>query len=334
MSDYTFQIQGVPTGAAPLDYKVSGDQKFNLTAIRALFDGTSAATAFLPCVQILSPAGTVMVETIGTSVVGGGSADASFFPLRRQTSATALGFAQTVSTIATANTLRGYWRLGEVAAPFADTSGWSGGPTNLTISGAGPAPTTHVPGALTGAQDDGAVQLNGAAGTGEYLAAGGGAVNTGINTSWSIMAWIKPTSSAASWLAGIYLNAAPSAGQYNGWALLGNWSAGNFDVRVNRYINNSRVTAAVPLSFGIWTFVVATYDGATIRLYTNGLLSATAADARADTFDPYFNVALGVAFADPSATNGTFLGVLDEVAIWGTVLSLSQIQTLYAASFA
>ena len=334
MSDYTFQIQGVPTGAAPLDYKVSGDQKFNLTAIRALFDGTAAASAWLPTVQILSPAGTVMVETIGTSVLGGGSADASFFPLRRQTSATSQGFAQTVAGVAAAGTLRGYWRLGESAEPWADTSGWSSGPTNLTSSGAGAAPTLHVPGALSQSQDDGAVQINGGPGTGEYLHNASGAVNTGINSGFSIMAWAKAAATANNWTASIYNNLTFSGGVINGWNLAALYSGGTITYVMRRVIGGVATGAGVVASFGTWVFLVGTYDGSTLRLYSNGLLVDTAADARADTFNPYANVDLGVAFNDPFGTAGRFLGVLDEVAVWGTVLNLNQVQTLYSAAFA
>lgn len=335
MADATIQISGLGSSSAPLDYKLSGEQEFYLAAVRAIFDGTGAAGAFQPAVQLLSPAGTVMWQTEGTAVLAGGSADASFFPLRQSTTGAAQkGFADTVATIAVANTLRGYWRLGEAAAPFADTSGWSGGPTNLTVSGAGTAPTTHVPGALTGGQDDGAIQLNGAPATGQYLHNASGSVNTGVNSSVSIMAWVKPFASASNWIAAVYNNVALSGGHINGWALVIVWSGGNVFAYWRRIINDAVVSASLQIPTDTWTFLVSTYDGANLRLYSNGLLAATTADARADTFDPYSNVDLGTTFNDPFPPVGTIDGVIDEVAIWDAVLSLSQIQTLYAAAFA
>ena len=335
MAERTIQIGPLPGGAAPYTYTLPASTTFTLMGVRALFDGTGAASAFLPCLQVYSDAGELMIETIGSAVLAGGSADASFFPLRRSTtSAAALGFAQTVATIAPANTLRGYWRLGESAAPWLDTSGWSGGPTNLTASGGGPAPTLHVPGALTGGQDDGAVQLNGAPATGQYLHNGLGVVNTGINGGFSIMAWVKPAASASTWIASVYDNVSFAAGLINGWCLALVWAGGGVTARMRRTINNVVANAVVAIPVGSWTFLVGTYDGANLRIYSNGLLSATTADARADTFDPYSNVDLGVSFNDPFPPTGTIAGVLDEVAIWGSVLNLTQIQTLYAASFA
>lgn len=327
------QIMG-GIGAAPQSYTVPNATEIIPKAINATFNGAATAQAWVPTVEIVSDGGVVIARCpCSTTVIAGGSAECSFYPFNDEPTSTAAAFSALVPTIAPANTLRAWWRLGEAAAPFADSSGWSGGPTPLTVAGAGPAPTTAVPGALGGGQDDGAIQLNGAPATGEYLAGGGGALNNGINSGVSIMAWVKPFASASNWLAAVYNNIAFSAGNWNGWALTIVWSGGNTFAYWRRIITSAVVAASAPISADTWTFLVSTYDGATLRLYVNGLLAASAADARADTFASYSSPDVGISFSDPFPPVGTVSGVLDEIAIWGTVLSLAQIQELYAASF-
>lgn len=69
------------TAVAPKDYTLSGTQELALKTVRALIDGSGAATAFLPTLQLLDPNGHVMWEGATTSTVAaGGSADVSWFP--------------------------------------------------------------------------------------------------------------------------------------------------------------------------------------------------------------------------------------------------------------
>lgn len=69
------------TSAAPKDYTLSGGQELQLKTVRALIDGSGAATAFLPTLQLLDPNGHVMWEgATSTTVAAGGSADVSWFP--------------------------------------------------------------------------------------------------------------------------------------------------------------------------------------------------------------------------------------------------------------
>jgi hypothetical protein len=69
------------TAAAPKDYTLSGTQELQLKTVRALIDGTGAASSFLPTLQLLDPNGHVMWEgATSSSVAAGGSADVSWFP--------------------------------------------------------------------------------------------------------------------------------------------------------------------------------------------------------------------------------------------------------------
>lgn len=79
MADVTILAPG--TSSAPLDYPVGNAQEIILRSLKASFDGTGAAAAFLPAVQIISPSGTVLGTYItDTSVAAGASADVSWFP--------------------------------------------------------------------------------------------------------------------------------------------------------------------------------------------------------------------------------------------------------------
>lgn len=69
------------TAAAPKDYTLSGTQEIQLKSVRAVIDGSGAATAFLPTLQLLDPNGHVMWEgATSSTVAAGGSADVSWFP--------------------------------------------------------------------------------------------------------------------------------------------------------------------------------------------------------------------------------------------------------------
>jgi hypothetical protein len=69
------------TAVAPKDYTLSGTQELALKTVRALIDGSGAASAFLPTLQLLDPNGHVMWEGATSEVVAAGaSADVSWFP--------------------------------------------------------------------------------------------------------------------------------------------------------------------------------------------------------------------------------------------------------------
>jgi hypothetical protein len=69
------------TATAPKDYTLSGTQELALKTVRALIDGSGAATAFLPTLQLLDPNGHVMWEgATSDTVAAGASADVSWFP--------------------------------------------------------------------------------------------------------------------------------------------------------------------------------------------------------------------------------------------------------------
>lgn len=88
--------------------------------------------------------------------------------------------------------------------------------------------------------------------------------------------------------------------------------------------------AAIPLNQ--WTHVAGTYDGATIRLYFNGVLQAQAAHTTG-VFPGSGDLAIGgaVGGAAPGQMVSPFPGWIDEVSIYNRGLSLAEIQTIYNA---
>ena len=86
---------------------------------------------------------------------------------------------------------------------------------------------------------------------------------------------------------------------------------------------------AIGLSYNTWHNIVGTYNDSTgdLKLYLDGVLKTTAS-ASADANNPSFDLNLG------RSTDGLYLlnGKLDEVAIWDTELTSTQIQSIYDAT--
>lgn len=73
---------------APLDYVVPGAQEISPVAVNATFDGTSAVTAWLPALELISDSGHVISRTFpASSVAAGGTAEVTFAPFLRQAAA-------------------------------------------------------------------------------------------------------------------------------------------------------------------------------------------------------------------------------------------------------
>jgi hypothetical protein len=83
------------SGTAPLQYSIAQAQEVIVKALSASFNGSGAASAWYPCIRILSPSGQLVGQYITTATVAaGGSADASFFPRSNQAAASAGGSLQ------------------------------------------------------------------------------------------------------------------------------------------------------------------------------------------------------------------------------------------------
>lgn len=79
-----------------------------------------------------------------------------------------------------------------------------------------------------------------------------------------------------------------------------------------------------------WSFVVATYDGAALRLYLNGTLAAQRAYS-GGIFPGNQNLCIGAVPANINTTSTywPFVGSIDEVCIYNRALTDSEVQALY-----
>src|SRR5690348_16161259 len=79
MADQTIRAPAVQS--TPAGYQVPPAQEIVVKSVRALVDGTAAAAAYLPTLQLIAPDGSVVWESpTDATVAAGGSADVSWFP--------------------------------------------------------------------------------------------------------------------------------------------------------------------------------------------------------------------------------------------------------------
>ena len=84
------------------------------------------------------------------------------------------------------------------------------------------------------------------------------------------------------------------------------------------------MSLGVTLEANVWEFWTFVSDGGTYRIYRNGMPAATSSQSPSNGLD-YSHI--GVYGASESAT--CFEGVIDELAIWNTVLSPAEVRELY-----
>src|SRR5205085_4364095 len=81
-----------------------------------------------------------------------------------------------------------------------------------------------------------------------------------ITSQITLDAWIKPTA-----LGGRIIDKVQAGGS-DGWLL------DTFSGRVRLIIDGQALTGSTPLPIGVFTHVAGTYDGATMKVYVNGVL--------------------------------------------------------------
>jgi hypothetical protein len=134
----------------------------------------------------------------------------------------------------------------------------------------------------------------------------------------SVSIWFNQTAAANKGLITFGTNANP-AGRlfeillYNG-TVIGHFRGTGFDT----------IAGAPAYSVGKWHHVVLTYDGTTVRVYVDG------------QFGNQRNMALNTVgtllqLGSGSGTYAHFNGTLDDAALWGRALTLSEIQAIYIA---
>ncbi|HVT26923.1 MAG TPA: right-handed parallel beta-helix repeat-containing protein, partial [Lacipirellulaceae bacterium] len=136
----------------------------------------------------------------------------------------------------------------------------------------------------------------------------------------SIEAWIKPDPTIQTF-ATVAMKSTSNSWS-DGYGM--HWISGKLRFFINSY-SGSYVEAAVPT--GSWSFVTGTYDGATIKLYVNGVLVASS-----NYSAPINNSAQPLQVGRGGGNNYYWKGGLDEVGVYGTALTADQVKVHYSRS--
>jgi hypothetical protein len=224
------------------------------------------------------------------------------------TSASVVKVATYLDTVAATSGLLSYWRLGESSGTTAadskgtNTGTYAGGVT-LGITGA-IAGDTNKSASFDGVDD--VVSVPDAASL--------------KPATISVEAWVKPNAGVPTYAS--VLTKTTVNTWSDGYGMLA-WNGG-IDFWVNDDANDV-VTAAV--STTSWSHVVGTYDGATIRIYLNGVLADSFAYA-----GPFVHSTSPLLIGNAAGTgNYHWPGGLDEVAVYNRALTATEVAQHYAA---
>jgi hypothetical protein len=212
-----------------------------------------------------------------------------------------------------------YWRLDELAGTTAFDS--SGHGVNASY-GAGV--TLGVAGALLSDPSDAAVSLS--ATSASHITTTN-VLSLSTSKGVSLEAWVNPATAAGSLNNVVALNA-PGNSTIGSYALAVGTSgttAGQVGWKTGlsgtgQLVTVKSATGAAPV--GKWTHLVGTYDGTTMTLYVNGVVVSSQA----------VSGTLGVALSSVALGAAAYQGGLDEVAVYGSVLSASQVQAHFTAA--
>jgi len=149
----------------------------------------------------------------------------------------------------------------------------------------------------------------------------------GVNE-FSISAWVKAASGAQSDNYAVILQNDETHVQF-GISQEGTSNQLNFLIRNSA--NSSYGILAGPTNFfnGSWRHIVCTYDGSTMKFYVDNGTPLT--NSYSTTLPTYSNPTLRIGRGN-SINPNLFNGQIDEVGIWNTALSATQVSDIYSAT--
>ena len=137
-----------------------------------------------------------------------------------------------------------------------------------------------------------------------------------LTTAMTLEAWVNPTTITSKWRDVIYKGrdnyyleaSSTNAGKPVGAGIIGGV--------------NTKASGTAPLATNTWTHLATTYDGAALKLYVNGNLVRTTAvtGTLATSASP-------LQIGGDSIFGQYFAGTIDEIRIYNTALTQTQIQT-------
>lgn len=202
------------------------------------------------------------------------------------------------------DTPAGYWRFDDSGAFAAPTAGGTSGNYTIVLTG--------QPGATT--DNDKAISFDGSSARVDF----GDAFDYATTLSFSVESWIYPTAVGTPGTIAAKIDASSAA---NGWWLR---MAGN-DIAFSRALSGTQEsagTAGSVIPLNTWSYVVASYDGATLRIYVNGVLKAAGPSSLSEpnTTIPFTAGARWASALTPKYSD-FFQGRLDEMAIYDSALT-------------
>jgi Concanavalin A-like lectin/glucanases superfamily len=141
---------------------------------------------------------------------------------------------------------------------------------------------------------------------------------------FTVEAWVKPNGTA-SWqeVAGSYDSL--GGGAYRGYWLGIDGTTWNWEIDNGATIT---VIEGATVVTGSWTHLVGTFDGTTGKLYVNGTVVASSAATYAANANSPFAIG-STYYRDTTSWSDAFNGAIDEVALYNTALTATQIRTHY-----
>jgi len=144
--------------------------------------------------------------------------------------------------------------------------------------------------------------------------------DVGKNAPFSVSAWLYRHDNDK-WMAAVIKVSDESWA--DGWGLEHANGAGN---TINFFVGGYQNYAQASLATDTWTHIVATYDGSTIRLYKNGTLVATKSQS---SYTPGSHAVVIGDDVSGNSIDDRWQGIVDEVKIFGRVLSGSEVKKIY-----
>ena len=108
-------------------------------------------------------------------------------------------------------------------------------------------------------------------------------------------------------------------------------NAYNFIINDGSGLKN--VSAPGSVSLNTWTHVAGVWDGSTLKIYINGILQGTTTNVTGSSFVTLSN-SFAVGFSYAGAPDEAFTGSIDEIRIWSTARTQTQIDSYKATELA
>jgi hypothetical protein len=165
----------------------------------------------------------------------------------------------------------------------------------------------------------GALSLNGSSGLADTAG-----FPTGNLTNYFVAAWVRVDAVSVGAVQSILSTRYGSAGTASGFLVYIN---SDDSIRVNTYAASTpaSLSSGVDITANTWVHVAASYDGATSRIYVNGVEENYG--TRDYTVSGGDDISIGV--RNSGGTNPFSSGDIDDVGVWNEVLSTGKIAALY-----